>query len=147
MPTATPKQSNLFGGIVLCAFPAVVLVAMHLDDAHLPMPFPIHFAIFFLHGLRTVVWSLFKLDADNAASWVVDAVGAAGFAVLAFWVAWQTKEGWSGGLPFVPGSWNQNLARILFACGGLIAAAFAVRLLRKALNRYRNKPDDGVRHV
>lgn len=147
MPTTTPKQNNLVGGIVLCAFPAVILLAMRLNGAHLPMPFPILFALFLLHGLRIVIWSMFRLDIDNAASWIIDAVGAVGFSVLAFWVACQTKEGWSGGLPFVPDSWNRNLARMVFACGGLIAAAFAVRLLRKALNRYRSKPDDGVRHV
>lgn len=147
MPTTTPKQSYLFGGIVLCAFPAVLLFAMHLNDAHLPMPFPILFGLFFLHGLRAVIWSLFKLDMDNAASWVVDAVGTAGFAAMAFWVAWQNDEGWSGGIPFVPERWNQSFARILFACGGFIAVAFTVRLLRKARNRYRNKPDDGVKHV
>ncbi len=111
------------------------------------MPFPILFALFFLHGTRVVVWSLFKLDFDSAVSWVVDAVGAAGFAMFAFWIAVHEREGWSGGLPLIPDGWNQTLARILFACGGLLGVLFAVRCVRKALNRYRNRPDDGIRHT
>jgi hypothetical protein len=146
-PTATRKQSDLFGGILLCAIPAAILIAMHVNGAHLPMPFSILFGLFFLYGMQRVVWSLFKLNIDNTASWVVEAVGAAGFAVLAFWIAWHWKEGWSDGIPFIPDSWNQYFARILFACGGLFAAAFSVRLLRKALNQSRNKPDGGVMHL
>jgi hypothetical protein len=143
----TPSKSYLLGGIVCCIFPAVALLAIHLNGTRLPMPFPILFGLFFLHGVRAVIWSLLKLDIDNAASWVVDAIGAAGFAVFAFWIAWHWKEGWSGGIPFVPESWNQNLARILFAGGGVLAVFFALRILRKALERYRNKQDDGVKHV
>jgi hypothetical protein len=147
MPHTTPKQNSLIGGIVLCAFPAVILFAMYLDGARLPMPFPILFGLFFLYGLRLVIWGVFKLDLDNAASWLVDAVAAAGFAVLAFWIARHWTQGWSGDLPFVPESWNQNIAQIIFACAGLLATAFAARLLWKAVNRYRGRPDDGVTHV
>ena len=111
------------------------------------MPFPILFGLFFLHGLRAITVSLFPLDLDGAVSWGVDAVGAAGFAVFAFWVAWNLREGWSGGIPFLPGSWNQNFARFLFGCGGLVAAVMAVRLFRKAYNRYRKKPDDWGRRT
>jgi hypothetical protein len=147
MPATTSKQNNWFGGMLLCVFPAAMLFAMHLNGVSLPMPFPILFGIFFLYGLQKVIWSLFKLDIDNTASWVIEAVAAGAFAVMTFWIAWNWKEGWSGGIPFVPERWNQNFARILIACGGLFAAAFAVRLLRKARNRYRNKADEGVGHV
>ena len=131
MPASTPQRSYLVGGIVLCAFPATVLLVLHIEGTRLPMPFPILFGLFFLHGLRAIIVSLFRLDLDGVASWAVDALGAAGFAVLAFWVAWNLKEGWSGGIPFVPQSWNQNFARILFACGGLIVTGIAVRLFWK----------------
>ena len=147
MSATTPKRNYLVGGIVLCAFPATVLLALHYEGTKLPMPFPILFGLFFLHGIRAIIVSLFRLDMDGATSWTVDALGAAGFAALAFWVAWNLKDGWSGGIPFVPASWNQNLARILFACGGLIATAIAVRLFLKVLNRYRKKPDDWGKHV
>ena len=147
MPAIAPRKNYLPGGIILCVFPAVVLLALRLNHTSLPMPFPILFGLFFLHGLRAVIWSLFKLDMNNGASWIIDAVGAGGFARFAFWVAWHWKEGWSGGIPFVPNRWNQIVPRILFACGGLLATAFMVRLLRKALNRHRNKPDDGIKHT
>jgi hypothetical protein len=147
MPSTTPRKNHLVGGIVLCAFPAVALLALHIEGTRLPMPFPILFGLFFLHGLRAIVVSLFRFDLDGAVSWTIDAVGAAGFAVLAFWVAWNLKEGWSGGIPFVPRSWNQNLARIFFGCGGLVAAFLAARLFRKVINLSRKKPDDWGRHL
>ena len=146
--SATARQKNyLLGGIVLCVFPAVVLLVLHLEGTTLPMPLPILFGIFFLHGVRAILVSLFRLDLNGAVSWAVDAIGAGGFAVLAFWVAWKFKDGWSGGIPFVPQSWNQNFARILFACGGVIAAIIAARLFLKVLNRLRKKPDDWGRHT
>lgn len=145
-PTTTPLKSNLLGGIVLCAFPAVLLLAMHIDGADLPMPWPILFGVFFIHGVRAIVTSLFRLEIDGPLSWATDAVGAGGFALFAFWIAWREKGGWSGGGPFLPDSWNGNFVRILVAFGGLISALFAARCLRKAFNQYRGKRDDGVRH-
>jgi len=145
--TTAPQKNYLVGGLVLCVFPAVVLFVLHIEDASLPMPFPILLGLLFLHGLRAVICSLFRLDLDGAMSWLVDAVSAAGFAAAAFWVAWHLKEGWKGGLPFIPANWNQNTARIVFAGGGLVAAVAAVRLLRKAVNRFRKKPDDGIRRA
>jgi len=147
MRTTPPRKSDLLGGLILCAFPATILIAMRLNGARLPMPWPILFAVFFVYGIRSVMTSLFGLDLESAASWVADAAAAAGFAVFAFWIAWYETQGWEADLPFLPSSWNQSLARVLFTCGGLIAALVAVRCLRKAFNQYRNKPDDGIRHV
>jgi hypothetical protein len=147
MPATTPQKNYLVGGIVLCIFPAMVLLVLHIEGKTLPMPFPILFGLFFLHGLRSIIVSLFRFDLDGVVSWAVDALGAAGLAVMAFWVAWNLKEGWSGGIPFVPRSWNQNFARILFACGGLFATVIAARLFLKVLNRYRKKPDDWGKHI
>jgi hypothetical protein len=147
MPTTLSPKKYLLGGIVFCAFPAIVLLVLHLEQRSLPMPFPILFALFLLHGIPVVMWSLFQWDFDGAVSWVIDAVAAAGFAVFAFWIAVHEKGGWSGGLPFIRDSWNQNLARIAFACGGLLGALFTVRCLRKGFDRYRNRPDDGIRHT
>jgi hypothetical protein len=147
MPKILTPKSYLPGGIVFCAFPAIALLVLHLEQTSLSMPLPILFALFFLQGIRVIIWSLFKLDFDGAVSWGVDALGAAGFAVFAFWIAAHENEGWSGGLPLIPGSWNQDLARTLFACGGLLGVLFAVRCLRKAFHRYLNKPDDGIRHI
>ena len=147
MSPTTPQRNYLVGGIVLCLFPAMVLLVLRIEGTRLPMPFPILFGLLFLHGLRAILVSLFRLDMDGAASWAVDALGAGGIAVLAFWVAWNLKEGWSGGIPFVPRSWNQCFARFLFACGGLVAATIAVRLFLKVLNRHRKKPDDWSKHT
>lgn len=147
MSATGPHRNYLVGGILLCVFPAVVLIVLHIEGTQLPMPFPILFGLFFLHGLRAIVVSLFQLNLDVAVSWAVDALGAAGFAAMAFWVAWNIKTGWSSGVPLVSQSWNQALPRILFACGGLIATGIAARLFLKVLNRWRRKPDDWGKHV
>jgi hypothetical protein len=66
---------------------------------------------------------------------------ALGFAVFAFLVAWRVKEGWSGNIPFIPHAWNQIIARLLFALGGLLATIMTVVFLRKALKRHRKDND------
>jgi hypothetical protein len=81
-------------------------------------------------------------NTDSALSWALGALTAAGFAVVAFLVAWREKDGWSGGIPFVPTAWNQAAARILFALGGLLALISAVVFLRKALKKFRGNRDD-----
>ncbi|MHC1766183.1 MAG: hypothetical protein AB9869_18085 [Verrucomicrobiia bacterium] len=107
MITTTPQKSNLLGGIVLCAFPAIVFFVAH--DT-LRMPWWILFALFFFYGLWTVASSLFRLDSDGALSWLVGAVGAAGFAVFVFWMAFDEQD-FGGGIPFIPHAWNQSIAR------------------------------------
>jgi uncharacterized membrane protein YiaA len=140
------QKNYLVGGIVLCVLPAMIVLVLQIEGTPLPMPYSILCGLFFIHGLRAIFVSLFQADLDGAGSWMVDAVSAAGLSVFAFWVALYQKEGW-GGIPLVPDSWNQNAARLLFGCGGFVAAAIAVRLCRKALNRSRGKPDDSVRHI
>jgi hypothetical protein len=141
----TRHKSDLLGGIVLCALPATILFAMHINGARLPMPWPILFATFFVYGIRSVLTSLSGLHLDSPASWLFDAGGGAGLAVFAFWTAWDQTEG--GNARSLPGDWDANITRVLFTIGGLLAAAAALRCLYKAFNQFRNKPDDGMRHV
>jgi hypothetical protein len=147
MTSTTPKKSYLLGGIVFCVFPVIVFIVLRIDGTHLPMPWPILFGLFLLYGLRAVVVSLLASGLDSVASWIVDAIAAAGFAAFLFWLAWCEKQGWSGGLPFIPDSWNQTLARALLAAVGLVCALLALRCLRKAINRSKGKQDDAIRHV
>ena len=147
MATDKPQKNYLLGGIVLCAFPAVVLLSLHLADAPLPMPWPIFFGVLFVHGIRAVMVSLFGLDLEGAASWIADAIATAGFAVMALWVAWNEKDGWSGGMPLIPDAWNQMIPRVLFAGGGLICVLAAARCVRKAFHVHRRVSDEGIRHT
>jgi hypothetical protein len=140
MPTTPPPKSDLLGGIVLCVFPAI---AFYLGYDKLVMPWPILFALFPLYGLWMVIASLFHLDSGGAMSWLVAAVGAAGFAVFVIWIAF-TKKNFRGGIPFIPEAWNQNFIRGLFIVGGLLAALSAAVFLRKAIRMFRKRPDDGV---
>ena len=146
-PPTTPPKSDLLGGIVLCALPAAILFAMRLNGVPLPMPWPVIFGVFFVYGVRSLLTSLFGLDRESPASWAADAIGAAGLAFFAFWTAWYETGGWEADLPILPHGLNQNLGRILFASGGLLATLFTLRCLWKAVNQFRNKPDDGITHV
>ena len=148
-PDMPPRpKSDLFGGIVLCALPATILLAMHLGgSAPLPMPWPILFATFFVYGLRSIATSLLRLDLESPASWLADAAGAAGLAAFAFCFAWTDTLGDFDAIPFIPAAWTARLGQILFSLGGLIAALVALRCVLKAFNQLRNKPDDGITHV
>jgi hypothetical protein len=142
---STRHKSDLLGGIVLCALPAMILFAMHTRGAALPMPWPILFATFFVYGIRSLLTSLLGLPLESPASWLFDVAGAAGLAVFAFWIAWTQTE--TGNARSLPGNWDDNVARVLFTIGGGIAALVALRCLYKAFNQFRNKPDDAIRHV
>src|SRR5829696_5505215 len=133
----TRQKSDLLGGIVLCALPATILFAMHINGARLPMPWPILFATFFVYGVRSLLTSLSGVQLESPVSWVFDAAGAAGLAIFAFWTAWQQTEGDNG--RSLPGDWDANVGRVLFTIGGLIAAAAALRCLYKSFNQFRNK--------
>lgn len=141
MPTNPNPKNYLLGGLALCAFPAVVFLAMHLNGVVLPMPWPIFFGVLVVHGVRAVMVSLLGLDLEGVFSWVMDAVATAGFAVVALWVAWTAKDGWSGGVPILPDRWDQIIPRALFGLGGLFCALAAGRCLLKAYHVYRNRPD------
>jgi hypothetical protein len=97
----------------------------------------IFLALVFVSGIWAVILSLFKLDEKGELSCIVGAVMAIGFAMFAFLVAWRWKEGWSGGIPFIPHAWNQVIPRLLFALGGLLATIGAVSLLRRAVRKHR----------
>jgi hypothetical protein len=134
-------KSYWFGGIIMCVFPALILFLAHNEESPLPLAVTILLWLFLLCGVWAATLSAFKLDTDSGLSWVFGALTAAGFAVFAFLVAWREKDGWGGGIPFVPAAWNQAAARILFALGGLLALTSAVVFLRKALRKFREDRD------
>ncbi|MGD0017081.1 MAG: hypothetical protein ABSC38_06170 [Verrucomicrobiia bacterium] len=117
----------------------MVLFIEHVNGKldKLPLEVLIFLVLLFVCGIWTVMLSLFKLDEKGALSWIVGAVVALGFAVFACLGAWRWKEGWSGGIPFIPHAWNQIIARLLFALGGLLATVMAVVFLRKAIRKHR----------
>jgi hypothetical protein len=141
----TRHKSEHLGGIVLCALPATILFAMHINGARLPMPWPILFATFIVYGVRSLLTSFSGVQLESPVSWLFDAAGAAGLAIFAFWTAGNQTEG--GNLRSLPGALDAIVATVLFSIGGLIAAAAALRCLYKAFNQFRNEPDDGIRHV
>ncbi len=131
----------------MIAFTAIALYCIRTEGVRLPLAFNLLFGLFLLYGIWAVALSVFKLDPGCTGSYVVGGFGAAGFGVFAILVAVRFKDGWSGGVPFVPEGWNQSVARVLFGLGGLFCWLAAVRIFRKAINQYRKKEDDGVRPV
>ena len=122
----------------MCVFPAMVFFIARGELDRLPLWALFLLGLLFISGLWAVAMSLFKLDENGALASMASAVMALGFAGLAFLVAWREKDGWSGGIPFIPQAWNQAIPRLLFALGGLIATFCGISLLRRA-SRQRRK--------
>jgi hypothetical protein len=135
--TTTPQKNYLPGGIILCVFPAMIFFLIHLQNIEVPLHWLILLALLFVSGIWAMILSLFKLDEKGALSCVVGSIIVAGIAVMFFVVAWREKDGWSGGIPFIPRAWNQVIPRLLFALGGLLAAIGAFSLLRRAVRKHR----------
>ena len=134
-----PNKNYLPGGILMCVFSLIFYYALH--DS-LGLPWLVFLALLFFCGVWTVILSAFRLDTDGAFFWLGGAIVALGLAVFAFLMAWHEVDGWSGGIPFIPAAWNQIVARILFALGGLVALLSAVVFSLIAYKRLRKKPDD-----
>ena len=52
------------------------------------------------------------------------------------------KNGWSGDFPFIPHEWNQKIARLLIALGGVLLTLMSVVFFRTALRRRSSDGDD-----
>jgi hypothetical protein len=135
-----PSKNQLGGiifGILFCGFPALVLFLSHEQHKEVPLQLLAVLALFFIWGLWMFLSGLFKLNAESSLSYFAGSIITAGFAVVAFLVAWREKEGWSGGIPFVPKAWNQAIARSVIALGGLLLIITAVAFFRKAIGKHR----------
>ena len=131
-----PQKNYWVGGMVMCVFPTIVFF---LPGGPLPLPVIIFLSLLIFCGVWAIALGLFKLDEHGAVSSLVGAVVSFGFAGFAFLVAWREKDGWSGGLPFIPHAWNQVIARLLFALGGLIGTLGGISLLRRAIRQRAKK--------
>ena len=137
-----PSKNQLGGiifGILFCGFPALVLFLSHEQHKEVPLQWLAVLALFFIWGIWMFLSGLFKLNAESPLSYFAGSVITAGFAAFAFLVAWREKEGWSGGIPFIPKAWNQAIPRLLFALGGLLAMIGAFSLLRRAIRKHRKE--------
>jgi hypothetical protein len=131
-----PAKNCIFGGIIFCALPLIVFFVTRWHHQQLPISVLALLVLFFITGLWMIVPTVLKFNPDGPAYAVASSLFGFGFAAFAFLVAWQEKNGWSGGIPFFPEAWNQVAARSLFAFGGVIGAIFGVLFLRKALKRH-----------
>ena len=124
-----PKNKTWFGGIILCAFPAMIFLFPHR-----PMPpwVSVLLWLFIIYGLLTILSSVFGLDAKGAFSWVIGALVLLGLGTVALLAAWDPGR-FSGGIPLIPDAWNQAAARILFTLGGLFFLVITMAFLRKAV--------------
>jgi len=139
-----PQKSYLFGGILLCVVPAVLLYVAHANgfaahSAGKVIPFPawafVILVVCFLWGCKTVIWSVFRLDPQGSLSSCATSIMVAGVATMCFVIAWREKGGWSGDIPFVPNEWNSVIARSGFVFVGLVLVAVAISRLRKSIER------------
>jgi len=123
----------------MCVFPAMIF--LRAGDA-LPLWGVVLLSLMIACGVWAILSDVFGLGADSAWSWLVGAIMAVGFSCFAFLVAWKERDGWGGGIPFIPVAWNQIAPRLLFAIGGLITLLAAFAFLRKAIKRFREDHND-----
>ena len=81
--------------------------------------------------------SLLKAEVEGALSYFAGSVIAALFALVTFIFALRQKDGWSGGIPFIPDAWNQIIARLVIAFGGLLLMVTSVAFFRMAMRKRR----------
>jgi len=128
-------------GLLFCGF---AVLAFWLAPPDLPLQWQGILALFFVWGLWMFVAGLFNIGPDSAAAYFAGSVIAAIFAGAIWFFAWRQKTGASGGIPFLPEAWNQVMARLLLALGGLILALAAVAFFRMAMRKRGKDDDDGT---
>jgi magnesium-transporting ATPase (P-type) len=124
-------------GMLFCGFAVLAFYGEHGRHKDTPMQWNAFLLLFFIWGLWMIFAGLFKEDAEGALSYFVGSVITAIFAVVAFLFALLQREGWSGGIPFMPHAWSQTIARWVVAGFGLLLTATAIAFFRKALRKRR----------
>lgn len=138
MPSKNQLGGILFG-ILFCGFPALVLFLAHERHMEVPLQWLAVLALFFIWGIWMFFSGLFKLNTEGSLSYFAGSIITAVFAVVVFVLAWREKEGWSGGIPFVSPAWNQAIARLVIALGGLLLMITAAAFFRKAIRKHRKR--------
>jgi hypothetical protein len=138
------RLRGMIFGLLFCGFPVLALwFDLHqVPPREIPLQWEGVYALFFVWGVWMFVAGLFNIGADSSLSYLVGSFITAFFAAVIWVFAWRQKTGASGGIPFLPDSWNQVIARLMLALGGLILTIAAVAFFRMALRKRRNEDDD-----
>jgi hypothetical protein len=132
----------IVAGILFAGFPVLALLLSHEQHKPVPLEWLAALALFFIWGIWMFLSGLFKADAESAVSYFAGSVITAIFAAVLFLFALLAKEGWSGGIPFIPAAWNQIVARLFVAFGGLISSVASVACFRKAVKKLGEDDND-----
>jgi len=133
------QLGSIIFGILFCGFPALALFLSHKQHNQVPLQWLAFLGLFFIWGLWMLASGLFKLDIESSLSYFAGSFITAVFAVVVFLFAWRQKEGWSGGIPFIPSVWNQAISRIVVALCGLLLMVTAFAFFKKAVSKHRKK--------
>jgi hypothetical protein len=123
-------HSKRMGYVALAcaAFVAGAALASHTVTGSRRLAVLIAAAVFALAGLQLVT------SATGRRSQLLGGLACAGLAALGLFAAF-TPDTVSGGLPFIPESWNQAAGHALFGFGALLTGAMAVYFFRRAATR------------
>ena len=122
-------------GLMFCGFPVFALYLEHLRQSPVSPQYLALLALLFIWGIWILLASLLKPDPDGAFYYFAGSIISAIFAVVLFMFAFLQKTGWSGGIPFVPATWNQSVARLLVGVGGLLLTVVSIAFFRSAMKK------------
>lgn len=130
-------QNNRLGGIIFGAlFCGFSVLALYHEHGRMPTQWLAAFVLVFIWGIWMIISGLFKADTEGAMSYFVGSIVTAIFAVIMLLFALLQKAGWSG-IPFIPDAWNQIIARLVVALGGVLLAIASVAFFKKAVRKRR----------
>lgn len=137
-PDKRAAQTSLVMGFVVLLVGLYVAARFILDKSWHRLIVLDAGVVFALGGLQLLGVQLLY-NAKGRISTLVGGLILAAFAYLCFYGAFSPDAHWSGGVPFIPQSWNQMLARTMSGLFGVMCTAFSLRSFYLLVNPKRNK--------
>ena len=125
-PDQRAAQISLLMGFVLLAVGIFIAARFIFDKSWHRLVVLDAGVAFALGGLQLVGVQLLYNEKGRIST-LVGGLFLAAFSYLCLYGAFSPDAHWSGGIPFIPQSWNQMLARTISGLFGVMCVAFSLR--------------------
>jgi hypothetical protein len=139
-PDKRAAQISLLIGFILLAVGIYIATRFVFDSAWHRWVVLDAGVTFTLGGLQLVGVQMLYSEKGRVSA-LVGALILAAFSYLCFYGALSQDSHWSGGIPFIPKSWNQMLARTISGLIGAMCVVFSLRSIYLAVKpKQKNDP-------